>query len=127
MKGAHAYAFANMCRRAWGGAPGPFDLLGYEAAGLVDAVLLRCEARSSSASHLDWQGLSITTPRGKLHNLAGTQQFSGSLHLRLAKPGWGGYVNELVSTLAAPPASDAALRGLRASLKTGFTSAYLYQ
>ncbi len=127
MKGAHAYAFANTHRRTWGDEPGPFDLLGYEAAGLVDAALRRCEAGSSGASHLYWQGLTITTPRGKLYNPAGTQQFNGPLHLRLARPGLGGYANELVSNLAAPPASNAALRELRASLKTGFTSVYLYQ
>lgn len=122
---AAAWAFNSALPRLGGGEPSALSLLGYEAAGLLDAALSKVETGAASRLNAALDGLRFSGPRGEVICVPGSGIFCAPVYLRQLRAGANGSENAVLNALQGPSLSDERVLALRAGQKTGWTQPYL--
>jgi branched-chain amino acid transport system substrate-binding protein len=102
----------------------PFAVLGYDTARLI--AQCACDTRSPEQLRQALATASFESPRGPGHMNSMLLEIETPLYLREVRASAGGLSNTVIDKLPALPTHDASINALRASTKTGWSTAYLY-
>jgi len=116
-------AFVKACRQATGRVPGPFAVLGYDAAQWLAASRPAGNGRAGLQERL--AVAEFASPRGALRVDPASGCSETPLYLREVQSRNGGPTNEVVATLESVSASDSRVGPLRTAMKTGWLDPYV--